>query len=538
MKYKLDFNERADSLPDWLNDFQINTEEMWKYPVKSEVESLIAKKFNSSRDNIFLSNGGDESIELLFKLCKLNDFSILLPLPAFSQYTHNLSVWNVENTMLPSLENLEIDLQAVEDNLKKDQWLVITRPNNPTGEYISNELLKFIIETAGKAGAYVFVDEAYIEFCSEEEPINFSLQYDNVVCLRTFSKAYGLAGARLGYLTGCASLISEFRNIAMPFNVSRPNLQLAKAALQHEDETRIYCRNIIQNRETVFEFLKTRNIKVLPGQGNFLLIKPGKMKKKLLVSYLKKNDIAIKDNVIDLPDWVRITIPQNIDKLLECLKTVFKPNILGFDMDGVLIDTSQSYDSCISETVLFFTQVQIQQSDITRVREQGGFNNDWDLCEQLIKERGFKTDYQKKEKKFQQLYNGDINRAGLKEKEQRLLHTSTLDLCFNSYYTSAIITGRPRDEAISGVEMLEINPDYVISADDVSEQKPSPEGLEKIKSKLENSRMWFCGDTVDDMQAGTAANCVCIGIGSNKENMYQAGADIVLENINQIKELL
>lgn len=190
--------------------------------------------------------------------------------------------------MLPSLENLEIDLQAVEDNLKKDQWLVITRPNNPTGEYISNELLKFIIETAGKAGAYVFVDEAYIEFCSEEEPINFSLQYDNVVCLRTFSKAYGLAGARLGYLTGCASLISEFRNIAMPFNVSRPNLQLAKAALQHEDETRIYCRNIIQNRETVFEFLKTRNIKVLPGQGNFLLIKPGKMKKKLLVSYLKK----------------------------------------------------------------------------------------------------------------------------------------------------------------------------------------------------------------------------------------------------------
>lgn len=538
MKYKLDFNERSDSLPLWLNDFKLDVTELWKYPDKSEVESLIAGKFKTNIDNVFLSNGGDESIELLFKLCKLSDFSVLLPLPAFSQYTHNLSVWNVKNTMLPTTRDLKIDVTAIKANLKENQWLIVTRPNNPTGEYISNNILKEIIEAAVQTKSYVFVDEAYLEFCESEEPVNLSLQYDNAVSLRTFSKAYGLAGARLGYLTGSKELIAKFKRIAMPFNVSRPNLQLAKQALLNEQETKDYCKNIIRNRKTISDFLKSRNIRVLPSEANFLLLELSSLQKKVLTSYLSKNSIEIKDNVIDLPRWVRITIPFNCEKLLNGLKTVFNPNILGFDMDGVLIDTSQSYDACITETVYHYTQKQVSPKDIETVREQGGFNNDWDLTQQLIKNFGAETKYENIVETFQTFYNGTIDRPGLRNKEKSLLRSSTVNTCFNGYYTSAVITGRPRDEAESGVEMIDIRPDYIISADDVSEQKPSPEGLNRIKNKFKNSRMWFCGDTVDDMQAGVAANCVCIGIGNNKENMYQAGADIVFENINQIKELL
>ena len=103
---------------------------------------------------------------------------------------------------------------------------------------------------------------------------------------------------------------------------------------------------------------------------------------------------------------------------------------------------------------------------------------------------------------------------------------------------TAIITGRPRDEARNGVKQLAIDPDFIISADDVNQQKPSPEGINWLKSFTGKNLMWFCGDTVDDMQAGRAANCVCIGIGENKDNLYQAGADIVLNNINQLEDLL
>ena len=81
----------------------------------------------------------------------------------------------------------------------------------------------------------------------------------------------------------------------------------------------------------------------------------------------------------------------------------------------------------------------------------------------------------------------------------------------------------------------------MVSADDVKKQKPDPEGLQSVMQQSNSSRTWFCGDTVDDMQAGTAAGCVCIGIATSEaasENLTQAGADVVLENINQLESLL
>ncbi len=90
-------------------------------------------------------------------------------------------------------------------------------------------------------------------------------------------------------------------------------------------------------------------------------------------------------------------------------------------------------------------------------------------------------------------------------------------------------------------------PDFIVSADDVKTQKPDPEGLLRIMQESQTrpdqiKRAWFCGDTVDDMQAGTQAGCVCVGIGAHSpeaiENLYQAGADVVLENINQLETLL
>jgi len=134
--------------------------------------------------------------------------------------------------------------------------------------------------------------------------------------------------------------------------------------------------------------------------------------------------------------------------------------------------------------------------------------------------------------KFQEYYNQ------FKSHEVNLLEQSIAAKLFNNDCTSAVITGRPKIEALSGVKQLKINPDYIISADDVEQQKPSPEGINWLKNKTRKNSMWFCGDTVDDMQAGKAANCICIGIGDNVDNLNQAGADIVLNNINEISELL
>ncbi len=526
---KLDFNERADAKPSWLNNFVADTDKLWKYPNRQEVEALIAEKLNTNTDNVFLSNGGDESIDLLFKMCKLKHQSILLPMPAFSQYTHQLSIWDIENIVVPSLDDYSIDLEAIANNLKPNQWLIITRPNNPTGECLSEDNLINLIEIAQVTGTDVLLDEAYIEFYQDNSKLNYALKYDNVISLRTFSKAYGLAGARLGYLVGNKNLIQQFKKYAPPFNVNQISLQLAKLGLQNTNEVERYCRIIAVNRQIVFNFLKSCEIDVFNGKGNFLLFNLNSKKKIMLSLFMSKASIQIKSTINDLPDSVRITIPANITTLLSALKTVFKPEIIGFDMDGVLIDTSESYDLCISETVLYFTKNKLKVGKISELREKGGFNNDWDLTNGLIKQQGIEVEFDEIKNKFQQFYQD------FKVNEINFLTNKEL---FSSSYTTAIITGRPSNEARDGIKQLGIKPNYIISADDVKQQKPSPEGINWLKNNTNKTDMWFIGDTVDDMQAGQASNCVCIGIGKNSENLYKSGADIVLENINQLEELL
>jgi histidinol-phosphate aminotransferase len=533
---KLDFNERADSIPAWLNDFKIDTASLWSYPDKQKLTIKIAKQFDIESNHVFISNGGDEAIELLFKNCQLNNQSVLLPLPAFSQYTQQLNVWNIDYLTLEARADYSIDVQAIKENLQPQQWLILTRPNNPTGECLDSQELVEILNQSQKVGAYVFLDEAYIEFFEGFENRLYAKEYNNVLSLRTFSKAFGLAGARVGYLLGSSNLIEQFKSIAMPFNVNRLSLQLADQALDNINEVNRYCAKIDINRSQCYRFLKQSNVEVFNGKGNFLLLRLKPQLKQLVSNYLSKQNIQIKNQMQGLDDCLRITIPEKIEKLMLALYRIFKPEILGFDMDGVLINTSESYDVCIQKTVESMTKYKPSKKEINQLRQKGGFNNDWDLAYSLINKYSKNIQFNTVKNCFQDFYLGVKGMPGLIDKEVLLLDKSV----WNEWSTrKVIITGRPRTEALNGVEKLNINADKIISADDVSEQKPSPQGILKIQKNYQSTNMWYIGDTVDDMQAGNQSNCVCIGIGNteNSKNLYQAGADLVLENINQISQL-
>ncbi len=539
---KLDFNERADSQPAWLKSFQLDVDHLWRYPNREQLEQQIALDLELAPGSVFLTNGGDESIELLYKNCKLNNQSLLVPEPCFSQYTYNQMVWQNDTTFTPAKADLSIDVDALKAELKMNQWLILTRPNNPTGEYLETEVLVDLIQSAAAKNAWVFLDEAYVEFANETAPINYAA-FDNLITLRTFSKAFGLAGARIGYIFGQPELVGQWRKIAMPFNVSRANLQLATAAWSAREETKTYCQNIATNREAVASFLRDCGLKPYPSRGNFLLFETSLEQKSLLHRVMAKNGIQIKTELGGLPAAVRLTIPENISRFMAVLKTILQPELIAFDMDGVLIDTSQSYDQCIIESVKTLTGDLVTTEDVEAVRAQGGFNNDWILTAELIKNQGHNIPYEQVVTTFQTLYLGDDTTPGLVKKERNLLQTPLKDQLFNenSLIQTAVVTGRPRQEALQGVNQLNIKPAMTISADDVAQQKPSPEGLLKVIQQLAVQRAWFCGDTVDDIQAGTAAGCICIGIGitpAARINLLDAGADVVLEDINQLKTLL
>ena len=125
----------------------------------------------------------------------------------------------------------------------------------------------------------------------------YAKEYNNVLSLRTFSKAFGLAGARVGYLLGSSNLIEQFKSIAMPFNVNRLSLQLADQALDNINEVNRYCAKIDINRSQCYRFLKQSNVEVFNGKGNFLLLRLKPQLKQLVSNYLSKQNIQIKNQM-------------------------------------------------------------------------------------------------------------------------------------------------------------------------------------------------------------------------------------------------
>ncbi len=547
---KLDFNELGVS-PKWLAKFNLECDSLWQYPDRSPLEQALADQLDLLPNQILACNGGDEAINVFFRWMAeqqvtQNVNSIILPLPAFSQYTQGIESWPVRYACVNPNDDLSINLDELKSKIKKlpKSWIVLTSPNNPTGELITSSELIEIIKLAKENQSYVFLDEAYIEFSVQASFINRINQFNNLVVLRTLSKAFGLAGIRFGYIAGNSELIAEFNKRTLPFNIPSPTLQIAAQTLTKDAYVEMsgYVEKIKANRKTLFLLLTSFGIEVTRSEANFLLFKVTPIQKTLCVNFLNKNEILVRTfNQPLLKNTVRITIPFNIEKLQNLLTHVFNPDSICFDMDGVLINTENSYDEAIKQTYFFFTNKVLSACAINKLRRSGGFNNDWRLTEQLILNSGVNVSFEQVFNQFQKLYLGS-NNDGLFNLEKPLINNETCLLINKLQY--GVVTGRNNEEARKGNQLLRSTiPSWLekatISDDDVSQSKPSPEGILKLIEYFNSRWNWMIGDTPDDMQAAVASKSIAIGIGNqNAEQLFAAGADIVLDSVNQLEQLL
>jgi histidinol-phosphate aminotransferase len=543
---KLDFNERCDNINPLVKEFSYG-ENLWQYPDRLPLENSLAKLNKLSANQVLCTNGGDEAIMILMRLIKerslIDGVKLILPLPAFSQYTWGIKSWSLDSIAIPATEQFAINFESTLAAIKLNEKAItiLTRPNNPTGESIPISDLIELISASKKANGWVFLDEAYIEFSEELSAVDTLLsQFDNCVILRTFSKAYGLAGVRLGYILGSEAVIEEFKQRCMPFNIPAPSLQIAMQALtdKSQNEMRDYCKVIRSNRNLIVKYLEKMRVQVFPSHANFVLLKLPANQAQAIKSFMAKNNILVRSfNEGELKNCLRITIPFNTERLIRMLEQCFSPKLVCMDMDGVLIDTSGSYDQCVIETVKQLSGKDISNNALESLRKLGGYNNDWVLSQQLLIDLGIDSSLEKVTAVFQGLYLGDSNKLGLVNNETVLISDNLIKKINQSNDTVfSIVTGRPRKEAKSGQAMINLQTLDLISLDDVKEGKPSPEGIQKLQSQYSKSS-WMCGDNPDDMQAAVESDSLAIGIGSNKiDALYEAGADIVLNNINELEQ--
>lgn len=216
--------------------------------------------------------------------------------------------------------------------------------------------------------------------------------------------------------------------------------------------------------------------------------------------------------------------------------------MIAFDMDGVLVEVTESYRETIVQTVKHFSGKTIERAAIQDYKNQGGWNNDWLLSQKILADLGMEVEYQTVIDAFQKLFFGPNGNDGLMQREVWIDTTDTLAR-LNQKYDFSVVTGRLRDEAQMTLDRfathLTFNP--VIGDDDVTKGKPDPEGILKI-----GNASCYIGDTVDDARAAGAAGVPFIGVGNRRDEghartvalMEAEGAIAIIESINELERIL
>jgi len=214
---------------------------------------------------------------------------------------------------------------------------------------------------------------------------------------------------------------------------------------------------------------------------------------------------------------------------------VSKPALV-FDMDGVLIDVSESYRETIAQTVGHFTGVAAPRERIQELKNEGGWNDDWRLSHHLVQQAGIDVPFEQVKEHFQKLFFG-----GLMERERWIARPGTLERLADQFQL-AVFTGRPREEALLSLRRFApgLAFDPVIAMEDVGRHKPDPEGLLRIEN-----RAFYVGDTVDDARAARAAKVPFIGIAGPSNPLYidlvflfqEEGAYAIVDDINYLEEV-
>jgi HAD superfamily phosphatase len=222
------------------------------------------------------------------------------------------------------------------------------------------------------------------------------------------------------------------------------------------------------------------------------------------------------------------------------------PEIIVFDVDGVLVEVTDSYREAIRETVKHFTGDLISNDLIQNFKNQGGWNNDWELSYRLILDRDRKVEYEEVVDEFNRIFFGD-NGNGLILREQWLPRTDFFPALSQSS-SFAIFTGRVGYELKPTLKRFasHIAFDPVITADDVKYPKPAPDGLNIIKERHAGKSIWYLGDTVDDARAAQSAGVPFIGIAAKSSPRYaelvdaleREGAFTILNHIDQLLDFV
>ena len=294
-------------------------------PLQRELKALIAPLKGVKMENIFLGNGSDEAVDLVFRaFCRPGVDNVVAIDPTYGMYQVCAEVNDVEyrKMLLDVYYQFKASslLSAIDENTKA---IFVCSPNNPTGNSLCRKEIESLLN---KFDGLVIVDEAYIDFSSSESLLKDLDKYPNLIVLQTFSKAWGCAAIRLGMAFASPEIIAIFNKIKYPYNVNRLTQEEAIKVLQHPETIKGWVNTLLEERTRVMEeFVKLPCcVRVFPTDANFFLAKVYEATQ--IYNYLVGEGIIVRNrtNVALCNDCLRITIgtKEENDALLDALRKV------------------------------------------------------------------------------------------------------------------------------------------------------------------------------------------------------------------------
>lgn len=533
---RFDFNESTSPVPGCFPE-GMPPELVSMYPEYGELLEKLATRFNLQSENVTLTNGSDEAISLIANtFIEHGQDSALISTPCFFMIKQCLRLAGAKLQEVFVDRNLQFDLDGIEAALKCSPKLAMfATPDNPTGSVIPTEVIEQWCRNY--PDVLIVIDEAYGEYAGTTV-IPLVSKYENLLVLKTFSKAWGMAGFRLGMVVGNARLIEFIKRIKLPYSVNAAAVLTALKLLQREPDVVARVAETVKLRSRLASFLTERGYLVRETNANWCLVGAGFLAQEFADFTASKN-LLVRNRSTSVfsrfsssasacdqepfePMWGQIRVSAgNAEEVAQFEKIVDefrKSYALIFDLDGTLVDTSKSFDRTVEYVVEKFSGTKLDLADLAALRREGGFNDDWVASQELLKRRGFQVDLKEIAREGERYYLSIAT-----DSEELLLPISLLER-LRKRHPLYIVTGRTRAEyAPVWGERLDPLFERVYCVDDVPgcRAKPNPDYLLQVLKDSGITRGAYVGNAVDDMQAACAAGLTAIGVAE----VLLAGAD-------------
>ncbi len=308
-KLRLDFNENTVGSSPRVAEFlkkRLTSESLSVYPEYQDARPVLASYFRISPEQLLLTNGTDEAIQVLINTYVDDGDEVVVLEPSYAMYRFYAELAGGVVKQVPYVgEDLQFPLDGVLEAITSStRAVLIANPNNPTGTGIGLHGLERILKRARRAA--VLVDEAYFEFCGVTA-LGMIADQPNLFVSRTFSKIYGMAAMRMGCLISQAGNLWYLRKGQSPYSVNMLAALAAQAAVEDSGYIERYVTEVLAGRELMCVELERMGIRYVPSQANFVLVRFGKRALEVR-DKLRDKGVLVRDRSYELPGCVRVTV--------------------------------------------------------------------------------------------------------------------------------------------------------------------------------------------------------------------------------------